>query len=50
MYKLIMKRGKRQVLIGFFPSRYRAETISVILEWNGSWKPIITKEKKDGKH
>ena len=41
MYRLIMIRGKRQVLIGFFPNRNRAETISVILEWDGSWKPKI---------
>jgi len=40
-FRLYMKRGKRAVLIGEFPNRNRAGQISVILEWDGSWKPLI---------
>jgi len=40
-FRLSMRRGKRTVLIGEFPNRYRANQISVILEWDGSWKPVV---------
>lgn len=41
LYRLSMVRGKRTVLIGWFPSEYRAKTAAGALEWDRSWKPII---------
>ena len=42
MWRLTMLRGRRQVLIGLFPSSYRAKWAADALEWDGSWKPVIT--------
>lgn len=41
--KLAMKRGRRLVLIGLFPSIYRAEVVADALGWDSSWKPVIEK-------
>lgn len=41
--RLIMKRGKREVVIGDFPSQYRAEMVFERLEWSYSWKPTYLK-------
>ena len=38
---LFMKRGKRLIFIGGFPSKYRASVVYEGLEWDGSWKPIL---------
>lgn len=43
MYQLEMKRGKRLVLIGLFPNKYRVQWAVCHLEWDGSWKPVIRK-------
>ena len=40
-YRLIMKRGKREVVIGDFPSLYRAEAVYGSMTWSASWKPLI---------
>jgi len=40
-YRLTMKRGKRAVVIGEFPSLYRVDLIVCLLEWDGSWSPVI---------
>lgn len=43
MFSLNMRRGKRIVFIGTFPSKYRASQIGCILDWDPSWKPVIEK-------
>ena len=43
MFRLSMKRGSRIVEIGFFRRKARAFQISVLLEWDNSWKPIVEK-------
>jgi hypothetical protein len=48
MYSLTMKRGKRSVFIGLFPSLYRLEVVETNLEWDPSWKPVI--ERKEVNH
>ena len=40
-YRLTMKRGKKAVVIGEFPSLYRTNLVICLLEWDGSWKRII---------
>ncbi len=40
-YRLTMKRGRREVVIGEFPNMYRVDLIICLLDWDGSWKPII---------
>lgn len=42
-YRLTMERGKRSVVIGEFPNMYRVDLIVCLLDWDGSWKPIIVK-------
>jgi len=44
-YLLTMKRGKRKVFIGGFPSLYRARVVYHALEWDGSWKPVIERKE-----
>jgi len=41
-YRLEMARGKRTVFIGEFATKYRVEQIPVLLEWDGSWSPVVT--------
>ena len=41
MFQLVMVRGRRQVLIGFFPSAYRAEVVAGTLEWEAAWTPEV---------
>jgi hypothetical protein len=41
MYSLSMKRGKKAVFIGLFPSLYRVAVVECNLEWDPSWKPVI---------
>ena len=48
-YRLTMKRGKRQVVIGEFPNKNRAELVFCLLEWDGSWKPIYDFLSPEGK-
>jgi hypothetical protein len=45
MYSLTMKRGKRSVFIGLFPSLYRLEVVECNLEWEPSWKPVIEQKE-----
>jgi hypothetical protein len=40
-FTLYMVRGKRTVLIGTFPNRYRASSVAASLEWNRSWSATI---------
>ncbi|MFP3898189.1 MAG: hypothetical protein ACLFVD_02650 [Dehalococcoidia bacterium] len=40
VFCLIMRRGKRFVFIGLFPSEYRATVVACNLEWCG-WTGII---------
>ena len=42
-YKLEMVRGRRTVLIGYFPSDWRADEIATLLGWEGSWTRKITR-------
>jgi len=41
-YRLEMVRGKRTIFIGEFATKYRVEQIPGLLEWDGSWRPVIT--------
>ena len=45
MYSLTMKRGKRSVFIGLFPSTYRLQVVECNLEWDPSWKPIVEEKE-----
>jgi hypothetical protein len=45
MYSLTMKRGRRSVFIGLFPSLYRANVVECNLEWESSWKPVIEEKE-----
>jgi hypothetical protein len=42
MYRLEMKRGNRTVLIGYFPTLYRAMQMPILLDWASSWVAKIT--------
>jgi len=44
MLKLVMKRGKREVLIGLFPNRYRVDWTICHLDWTSGWKPVVSLE------
>ena len=44
MYSLTMKRGKRSVFIGLFPSTYRVAVVECNLEWGSDWKPIVEQQ------
>jgi hypothetical protein len=45
MYSLSMKRGKKAVFIGLFPSLYRLSVVECNLEWDPSWKPVIEEKE-----
>ena len=45
LYSLTMKRGKRSVFIGLFPSLYRAQVVECNLEWCPCWKPVIEEKE-----
>ena len=38
---LYMVRGRRKVIIGHFPSKYRAYAVYANLGWSSNWKPIF---------
>ncbi len=41
MWLLTMKRGKREIKIGMFFHRNRAESVAVGLGWSRDWKAVI---------
>ena len=42
-WKLTMARGPtRKVFIGYFPTQERAWTVACALEWDSSWKPVVS--------
>ena len=43
--RLDMVRGKRSVIIGWFWSRDRALQTADNLEWDGTWKVVISREQ-----
>jgi hypothetical protein len=45
MFSLTMKRGKKAVFIGLFPSLYRLQVVECNLEWSPSWKPVIEEKE-----
>jgi hypothetical protein len=45
MYSLTMRRGKKLVFIGLFPSLYRVDVVECNLEWDPCWKPIIEQKE-----
>ena len=42
-YKLEMVRGSRHILIGYFPTLFRALLISILLDWDKAWSPRVTR-------